>query len=214
MFRAVPPLVPREPPMRVGIAGAGLLGRLLAFQLARRGHDVHVFDPAGHAEARGAAGWTAAGMLSPVAELECADEGVFALGVRSIALWPRLLALLELPVEFSREGSLLVAHRGDEGAARRVVELLEEKMGALDSRLRGNDAGGRGDHAMRRLEAQELRELEPSIRGPAHAWFIPDEARIHTVQAMHALAAGARGAQWHWGRTVVEAHPGQLRTGD
>ena len=55
--------------MKIGIAGAGLLGRLLAFQLSRRGHAVHVFDPAPDASGRGAAGWTAAGMLSPVAEL-------------------------------------------------------------------------------------------------------------------------------------------------
>jgi len=200
--------------MKLGIAGAGLLGRLLAFELARAGHEVHVFDPAAHAQARGAAGWTAAGMLSPVAELECADEGVFALGVRSLALWPQLLAQLEVPVEFRREGSLLVAHRGDEGAARRVLEVLEEKMGALDSRLRGNDGRGGGTDGVRRLEAGELRELEPSIRGPAHAWFIPGEGRIHTVQAMHALVAGARGVQWHWSRPVDEAHPGELRAGD
>ena len=32
--------------MRIGIAGAGLLGRLLAFQLGRAGHEVAVFDPA------------------------------------------------------------------------------------------------------------------------------------------------------------------------
>jgi len=117
--------------MKIGIAGAGLLGRLLALQLTQAGHEVHVFDPAPHAEGRGAAGWTAAGMLSPVAELECADADVFALGVRSIALWPRILAQLQVPVEFGLEGSLLVAHRGDEGAARRVLGVLEEKMGAL-----------------------------------------------------------------------------------
>jgi glycine oxidase len=201
--------------MKIGIAGAGLLGRLLACQLARAGHEVHVFDPAPHAEGRGAAGWTAAGMLSPVAELECADQDVFALGLRSIALWPQLLAPLQVPVEFSREGSLLVAHRGDEGAARRVIELLEAKMEALDSRLRGNDGAGRGNDAvpgkLQRLEADQLRELEPAIRGPAHAWLLPGEGRIHTVQAMHALVAGAPGVQWHWSRGIDEVHPGELR---
>ena len=55
--------------MHIGIAGAGLLGRLFAFELARAGHRVEVFDPAADAETRTAAGWTAAGMLSPVAEL-------------------------------------------------------------------------------------------------------------------------------------------------
>jgi len=219
--------------VKIGVAGAGLLGRLLALQLARAGHEVHVFDPAADAQARGAAGWTAAGMLSPVAELECADAGVFALGVRSLELWPAILAQLELPVEFGREGSLLVAHRGDEGAAQRVLGLLEEKVQALDLRPRGDDGVGRGDDGAGRglagaprerqaegrgesarilkLDPQQLRELEPSIRGPAHAWFLPGEGRIHTVQAMQALAAGARGVRWHWSRAIAEAHPGELR---
>src|SRR3954468_2497431 len=194
--------------MKVGVAGAGLLGRLLAFRLRERGHEVHVFDPAPDAQGRGAAGWTAAGMLSPVAELECADHDVFALGVRSLALWPALLAQLEVPVEFRREGSLLLAHRGDEGAARRVTELLEDKLQGLASRP---DAPGAAMRP-RRLEIEELRALEPSVRGPAHAWLVAGEGQIHAVQAMQALAAAARPVQWHWGARVQEAHAGVLRT--
>lgn len=72
--------------MKIGIAGAGLLGRLLAFELARTGHSVEVFDPAPGVGAHVAAGWTAAGMLSPVAELECANTEAFQLGLRSLAL--------------------------------------------------------------------------------------------------------------------------------
>jgi len=205
--------------MRIGIAGAGLLGRLLAFRLARAGHEVHVFDPAAQAEARGAAGWTAAGMLSPVSELECADEDVFRMGVRSLALWPRWLAELGEPVEFRREGSLLLAHRGDEGAARRVVDLLAEKVGALDSRLRGNDGGApesrrggmEGGWRPRRVAPADRRAGAPGGRGPAHAWLIPHEGQIHSVQGMQALVAGAPGVQWHWGRRVDELHPGVLR---
>lgn len=189
--------------MNIAVAGAGLLGRLLAFQLSRLGHEVHVFDPAPHAEARGAAGWTAAGMLSPVAELECADENVFRLGLRTIELWPRLLAELGVPVEYSFEGSLLLAHRGDEGAARRVVDLLQAKVG-----------GGGAGLAPQVLGAEALRELEPSVRGPAHAWLLPHEGRIHTVQAMQALVAGARGVHWHWGATVLAAEPGRVRLAD
>ena len=65
---------------RIGIAGAGVLGRLLAWQLAHAGHQVTVFDPAAgpvpdYSQPR-AAGFTAAGMLSPLAELECANWAV------------------------------------------------------------------------------------------------------------------------------------------
>lgn len=185
--------------MKVGIAGAGLLGRLLAFELVRAGHRVEVFDPAPHAQARGAAGWTAAGMLSPVAELECADERVFALGVESLRLWPRVVAALDAPVEMRQRGSLLLAHRGDEGAAMRVL-----------GQLRGAPA----HHAPQRLDAPALRELEPAVQGCAHAWLLPLEGQIHCVQAMTALAAAgtARGVRWHWGTQAVAVTAGCLRT--
>ena len=101
---------------RIGIAGAGLLGRLLAVTLSRAGHRVEVFDPApnsgpgansshGSGVSTGAgagvraAGWTAAGMLSPVAELERGGAEVFALGLRSCALWPDIVQALSQPVE-------------------------------------------------------------------------------------------------------------------
>jgi len=186
--------------MRIGIAGAGLLGRLLAFELARAGHQVEVFDPAPHAGARGAAGWTAAGMLSPAAELETADAQVFALGLRSLERWPGIVAALDDPVELHQRGSLLLAHRGDEGAARRVVDLLAAKA-----------PPGHGPQA---LEASRLRSLEPAVHSGTQAWLLAGEGQIHPVQAMAALAAGAtaHGARWHWGAPVAQAAPGCLHT--
>jgi glycine oxidase len=186
--------------MQIGIAGAGLLGRLLAFELARAGHEVDVFDPAPGVDAHVAAGWTAAGMLSPVAELECAGHEVFGLGLRSLALWPRIAAALDVPVGLHQDGSLLLAHRGDEGAARRVVGLLAAKAPAT--------------YAPEALAPAALRELEPAVQGPSQAWLLPCEGRIHTVQAMSALAAGAaaRGARWHWGTPVAKVEPGELLT--
>lgn len=185
--------------MKVGIAGAGLLGRLLAFELVRAGHRVEVFDPAEDAQARGAAGWTAAGMLSPVAELECADERVFALGVESLQLWPRLVAALDAPVEMRQRGSLLLAHRGDEGCAMRVLGMLQKAP---------------PDHAPQRLEVPALRELEPAVQGCANAWLLPLEGQIHCVQAMSALAASctARDVRWHWRTRVTSLTAGCLCT--
>lgn len=190
--------------MHIGIAGAGLLGRLLAFELARTGHSVEVFDPAPGPQAPGAgvyaAGWTAAGMLSPTAELESADQNVFALGLRSLELWPAIVAALGQPVEMHRRGSLLVAHRGDEGAARRVVDLLQHKAPP--------------GHAPQALDAAALRQLEPSVHGAVQAWLLPHEGQIHSVQAMAALAlaAAAAGADFHWGITVQGLQAGEIRT--
>ena len=184
-------------PLHIGIAGAGLLGRLLAFMLSRAGHRVEVHDPAAGPEARGAAGWTAAGMLSPLAELETADEQVFRWGLRSLELWPQILASLPAPVEFQRDGSLLVAHPEDAGAARRVLDLLARKAPA--------------GHAVQPTTAAELALLEPALRGGLHGWLLPGEGRIHTVQAMSALAAAAPGVNWQWGSTVESVEPGCLQ---
>ena len=193
---------------RIGIVGAGVLGRLLAVALSRAGHAVHVFDPASGPRADSgldagtrvrAAGWTAAGMLSPVAELERAGAEVFALGLRSCALWPGIVQSLSQPVELHLRGSLLLAHRSDAGAAQRVVGLLQSKADAA--------------YQPQPLSADALSALEPSVSGPALAWLLPCEGQIHPIQAMHALAAQGtlQGVQWHWGITVTHLEAGVLR---
>ena len=189
--------------LRIGIAGAGVLGRLLAFTLSRAGHDVQVFDPASGPGPRTesgsqAAGWTAAGMLSPVAELERAGSEVFALGVRSCQLWPQIVQALSEPVALHMQGSLLLAHRSDAGAAQRVVGLLQAKADA--------------PYQPQPLTMDALRALEPSIQGPALAWLLPSEGQIHPIQALQALAAQAtvQGVQWHWGSTVTAVDAGAI----
>jgi glycine oxidase len=194
--------------MKVGIAGAGLLGRLLAFELARAGHAVTVFDPAANAEARVAAGWTAAGMLSPMAELETANLAVFEQGVRSLELWQRIVAELkevapDNPVMFKQLGSLLLAHKGDEGAAKRMIDLLAHKTPAQYT-----------EHAPQAISNKALQALEPAVHGSAHSWLLPIEGQIDTVQAMTAMtaAATALGVTWRWNETVTQLAQGMIQT--
>ncbi|MBC7665163.1 MAG: NAD(P)-binding protein, partial [Caulobacter sp.] len=120
---------------RIGIAGAGVAGRLLAFQLARLGHDVEVFDMAPDAAApegqrsHPAAAFTAAGMLSPLAELDHAPADIAERGWRSLDLWPGIVAALgpqyRTPALLRLNGSLLVAHPGDAGTALRVLTRMK-----------------------------------------------------------------------------------------
>lgn len=186
--------------LRIGIAGAGLLGRLLAWQLARHPEvaRVTVFDPAADAQARGAAGWAAAGLLSPLAELACADTGVARLGLRSLALWGPLVAALPQPVHLRRDGSLLLAHRPDLASAQRLLSVIAAKAPP--------------GHAPQALDTSSLAALEPALHGVAHAWLLPGEGQIHTVQAMTGLAAAgtAAGVHWRWSHTAQSVAPGRV----
>jgi glycine oxidase len=203
-----------SPPRRVGIAGAGLLGRLMAWALARQGHHVSVFDPAPQAmpahDGHGAAGFTAAGMLSPLAELDTAEPDVAHRGWQGIAHWSAITAdlgarLFQAP-HFAREGSLLVAHGSDLGAARRVLQRLDAAL-----------TQGGSHNPVHALGPDSLRQLEPSLHGsagPLHAWWLPGEAHIDTVATMQALHDDAAGVSWHWAQPVQDVAPGQLWLGN
>ena len=184
----------------IGIAGAGLLGRLLAWRLGRAGHRVDVFDPAaGPAptfDGHQAAGLTAAGMLSPLAELDNSSPNVAALGWRSIALWRGIAGALAAKPHFAERGSLLLAHRSDLGAARRVLARLAS---APPSTPRPQA-----------LSMDELAALEPALQGAAHAWLLPREGQIDPLATMQALHAEARDVRWHWGVRVGAMRPGAL----
>jgi glycine oxidase len=186
--------------LRIGVAGAGLLGRLLAWRLGHAGHRVTVFDPADGPEPRfdghGAAGFSAAGMLSPTAELDGADAGIARLGWRSIPLWQSIACALQQPGLVTQRGSLLLAHRSDLAAA-------ERSLGRMS-------AGAAPPLA---LTGAALRELEPSLQGAAHAWLLPGEAQVDPpamLRRLHARAASS--VEWRWNTPVAQVSPGLLTT--
>ncbi len=112
----------------VGIAGAGLTGRLLAFALLQKGWQITLFDSDQRTGGQSAA-VVAAGMLAPYAELETAEPLVFGLGQRSLELWPQWLAALAEPVFFQQTGTLLIAHRQDRADMERFVSHIRAKLG-------------------------------------------------------------------------------------
>ncbi|ETD72315.1 thiamine biosynthesis protein thio [Pelistega indica] len=184
--------------MNIGIAGAGLAGRLCALLLSQQGHQVQVFDKASHPTDPVAAGFTAAGMLSHVAELESGDEHIYNLGVRSLELWKHIVPQLDAPVSLHYKGSLMVAHRGDEGAAQRLISLLERKAPV--------------DQKPIKLTTEQLKAEEPSISGPAHAWALQNEGHIHTREAMYALYASCKNTLWHWQTPVQKLKANKIIT--
>lgn len=193
--------------MKIGIAGAGLLGRLAAWRLAHAGHEVEVFDPAEGPEPRfdgqGPAGFTAAGMLSPLAELDACDADTAQLGWHSIAAWAGIVRRLGRgpgkPPHFEAEGSLLVAHAQDQGAARRVLARITA-------------AARDWPQQPLALAPERLRELEPALHvSGLQAWLLPGEASICTIRTLNALRAQAPGVCWHWRAPVLGLRPGRMQ---
>jgi glycine oxidase len=202
-------------PFNIGIAGAGVLGRLLAWRLSRAGHGVTVFDPAPgplapatglltpSATAAHAAGFTAAGMLSPLAELENAEPEIARLGWLSLDLWRGVADTLRddgctAPL-FAQRGSLMLAHGSDLGAARRVLD----RLGA--ARTWAADIP-----APQVLDRAALARLEPSIAPGLHTWLLPGEAQVMPREMLTALALHAPGVHWCWGERIAQVAPARI----
>ena len=194
---------------RIGIAGAGLAGRLLAWRLLRAGCAVDLFDA--HArDDRSSAGPTAAAMLSPTAELAAADAQIHAWGVESLAIWPQWLQELHeqtaREVYFRKEGTLVVAHAPDRGALQHYAALLHAHLPP--------DAQGQAAQA---VDAEHIAALEPLLAGRfAQGLFLPQEGQLANDQLYAALAAAldaglaAVGGAWHEGLAVDAVEPRAL----
>ena len=195
-----------DTPPRIGIAGAGLAGRLLAWRLLRAGCAVELFD-AHTRDDRSSAGPTAAAMLSPTAELAAADVHIHAWGVESLVIWPQWLQELHdqtgREVYFRKEGTLVVAHAPDRGALQHYAALLQAHLPA--------DAHGQ---AVQAVDAAHIAALEPLLAGRfTQGLFLPQEGQLANDQLYAALASAldaglaAVDGAWHEGLAVDAVEP-------
>lgn len=129
----------------VAIAGAGAIGLSCAFELARRGARVTLFDPG---DVTRSTSWAAAGMIAPAYEvmLHGGDIGdaLSDLCFASAGLWAEFASDIQtasgLPVGFDRHATLAIARTGEQ------AERLERLHHGLQA------AG----HLVGRLAAAEL----------------------------------------------------------
>lgn len=176
------------------ILGAGLMGRLLALQLARRGCRVELFEAQGP-EAEGAAARMAAAMLAPLAESAIAPLPVVRMGLHGLARWPALLAELQAeapaPVFFQREGTLLLWHRQDAAEAQRLLHTLSRTQAAEPALP-----------AMQPLEGAALTALEPALeRRFARGVLLPGEGQLDNralLAALHQALQSLPNVTLHW----------------
>lgn len=130
----------------IGIAGAGLMGKLLAWQLNRLGHRVTLFDE--DKSGQSSAAFAAAGMLTPFTESTISQDSVLMLGIESLALWPELLNKISPKINFSQQGSIIVCHQNDSSELTHFIQHLSHK---IDHRL------------IQPLDKNTLQQLEPEL---------------------------------------------------
>lgn len=192
--------------MKVGIAGAGLVGRLLAWRLARVGHAVTLFDGDSKTGEQ-AAGTTAAAMISPFAELAVSEPEVFRLGMISLLTYPQWISELEADsgcsVMYRQQGSLAVAHTADVSSLRHFQDLLLHRLPVEQTQ------------AVKVLSGAEIDDFEPALAGKfRHGVFLAEEAQVDNADMFVALAAALDrlGVVWHEQTPVLSLQEKRLQT--
>jgi glycine oxidase len=152
----------------VSIIGAGIAGAWHALLFAQAGHAVTVHERS-DAQMTESTSHFAGGMLAPWCEAESSEPVIGRLGVRSLDLWRQHFP--DTPFR----GSLVVTHARDRADFERFAKLTTNH---------------------RRLDAQALRELEPTLEGFREALFYPDEGHVEprrVLPELHARIAQAGG---------------------
>lgn len=181
---------------RAAVVGGGVVGLSLAYELARRGWRVALFD---QQELGREASWAGAGILPP-ANRATALHPLDQLRGLSIVLHAEWAARLKqdtgIDTGYRRCGAIYVARSPGEAAALHGMAQLhaEEQIETL------------------RLSRQQLAELEPAMSEPARAglfsaiYRVPDEAQLRNPWHLRALAAACRqhGVEIH-SSTAIDA---------
>ncbi len=191
----------------IRIAGAGLLGCLLAWRLLRQGRRVILHETQAQCDGRGSAGRIAAGMIAPYSEAaRDPHEENFRKGLHSLRVWPKLLEELRedsgMEVLFQAAGTLVVAHPQDHAELTAFREQLAARAFVAPE-------------AVRTLDAEELARQEPLLAEHfSHALYLPEEGCLASEELFLALqrAITALHGGQHPGEEILEVAPGMLRS--
>ena len=187
---------------RYAVVGAGLMGRLTALALAKRGASIDLFEQGGP-DGASAAARIAAAMLAPLAESAITEANVVRMGVHSLERWQELIAELSTPVFFQQEGTLILWHHQDASDAERFTAHLERNSRSNDSLP-----------TPQRLDNALLQKIEPEIADRfQQGLYLPQEGQLDNRQLLDALLVelDLLGVQCHWHQAMNAV---QLQTSD
>jgi glycine oxidase len=164
-------------PETVGIAGAGLLGRLLAWRLSILGCKVTLFDAGNILDGKknSAAAFTAAGMIAPLSEAVVSDANVYRMGQYALQKWPEWLSELRPDKKlFFQNGSLVIAHPQDQSELDQFASELKFVIPQCNT--------------YQRIDQQQIQQLEPDLHSLfSNGLFLSEEAHLHNRELLQEL---------------------------
>src|ERR1700761_3687020 len=170
----------------ISVIGAGIAGAWQALLFARSGRAVTLHERSDEALTQSTSYW-AGGMLAPWCEAEGSEPVIVRLGLRSLKLWHEYFP--EVPFN----GSLVVAHARDRADFERFARLTS---------------------GYQRLDAQGIREIEPSLEGRfREGLFYADEGHVEPRKILPELHARIRAAGGDI-RFNSEVDPGNVQDED
>ncbi len=181
--------------MRIAIVGAGIAGRMLAWRLKRLGFEITIFDKEAR-DSEAACSFAAAGILSPLAELEMAEKDIFELGKKSLELYPKWLKELSSKVFFRQEGSIVAAHSQDRVDLDHFYNLIKRKL---------NDASTLARKVDLSIIDEELALLGEGL-------FLASEGQIDPVELLHSLDNELTEIKWYDNTEVISIKESSVTT--
>ncbi len=157
-----------------GIVGGGLLGRIATFVLVSAGYNVTVYEKTSPNPTIGkvrSAGFSSAGMLSPLSERESGGEEVFSLGTRSMSLWPvindHVKNILGVGLGLRIQGNIFVSQYQDLEFSDRLFNRLSYKK--------------------KLISPNTIKKIEPCLDHNLKCWLVENEGQIDPSLAMKNL---------------------------
>lgn len=185
----------------IGIVGAGVMGRVLAWQLCQAGFSVSLFDK-DPIDKGNAAAYTAAGMLTPYCEVESAELLVYQMGMNSLKRWQQLADELDDDIGYFQSGSLVVAHGNDRPDYLQFTQQVKSKLHPSGEQFR-------------ELNQQQLNLIEPELAERfAEAAYLPEEAWLCAERTMKVLAKKlqAAGVKWYANSIIEKVLPHSIKS--
>jgi glycine oxidase len=235
--------------MKAGIAGAGILGRLMALELVKAGWSVTLFDQhqidpfylkelgrrrsgekpehnrsyvrrvSGSENAlRGSkligyinnCSIAAAGLLTPMTELDKCPEVIFALGHAALTLhWPDIVDTINAHESLQRRGTLVISHPNDAPEVERFTDIVNSKLNQTSHQIYPLDL-----KKQIILNQANILDLEPELTKWTSAFYFEGEGCVDNHVVLEKLIAylSERQVQFCLDEPVLSIKPSKIVT--